>query len=225
MHGLIYLFIQFKYMIMKTLKYILLGILLINIIPLCNSQTSIKSRQVVTLQSVPGNAPGNLLAESKEVLMQRLTYMNIHDVQITQNDAKSELVVTVGDTISKAMLSEILLIQGHVSLKADSIMVLNKENLLEAHADFSEPKFPTLCITFKENKWREFESMTARNINKPVAFVVDDIVYAAPVINEKIAHGKISLTGGGFSKTEVRKLVAVISSGPMPLKFKIVSLN
>jgi preprotein translocase subunit SecD len=171
------------------------------------------------------NAPSKLLDESKEVLIQRLTYMNVHDVQITQNNAKSELVVTVGDTISKAMLSEILLIQGHVSLKADSIMVLNKENLLEAHADFSEPKFPTLCITFKENKWKEFESMTARNINKPVAFVVDDIVYASPMIKEKIAHGKISLTGGGFSKNEVRKLVAVISSGPMPLKFKIVSLN
>lgn len=225
MQGLISIFIKFKFMIMKTLRYIILGIMLITIIPVSNSQNPEIPKQVVTLKSMAENAPSKLLDESKEVLIQRLTYMNVHDVQITQNNAKSELVVTVGDTISKAMLSEILLIQGQVSLKADSILVLNKENLLEAHADFSEPKFPTLCITFKENKWTELESMTARNINKPVAFVVDDIVYAAPVINEKIAHGKISLTGGGFSKTEVRKLVAVISSGPMPLKFKIVSLN
>ena len=67
--------------------------------------------------------------------------------------------------------------------------------------------------------------MTIRNMNKPVAFVVDDKVYSAPLIKDKISHGKISLTGGGFSKTEVRKLVAIISSGPVPLKFTIVSKN
>lgn len=177
------------------------------------------------MKSVPENAPGQLLSESKEVLSRRLGFMGLRDVQITPDQRKSELVITVGDTISNTTLSEILLIQGYVSFKADSILVLNKENLLEAHADFSEPKFPTLCITFKENEWKEFESMTARNINKPVAFVVDDKVYAAPMIKEKISHGKISLTGGGFSKTGVRKLVAVISSGPVPLKFTIVSNN
>jgi len=225
MHGLISVFIKFKFMIMKTLRYIILGVMLITTIFVCNSQTPGMTKQVITLKSVPENVPGKLLTESKEVLTRRLGFMGLRDVQITQNNAKSELVVTVGDTISKAMLSEILLVQGNVSFKADSILVLNKENLLEAHADFSEPKFPTLCITFKENKWRVWENMTARNMNKPVAFVVDDKVYAAPILKEKISHGKISLTGSGFSMTEVRKLVAVISSGPVPLKFTIVSKN
>ena len=49
-------------------------------------------------------------------------------------------------------------------------------------------------------------------MNKPVAFIVDDKVYSTPMIKDKILHGKISLTGGGLSKTEVRKLVAIISS-------------
>jgi preprotein translocase subunit SecD len=148
--------------------------------------------------------------------------MNLRDVQITQNNTKSELVITTGDTISHETLSELLLIQGNVSFKADTILVLNKENLLEVHADFDNPKLPTLCITFKENKWKVWEDMTIRNMNKPVAFVVDDKVYSAPLIKDKISHGKISLCGDGFSKTEVRKLVAIISSGPVPLKFTIV---
>ena len=225
MHGLFSLFIESKFMIMKTLRYILLGIMLIIIIPVGNSQTPGKTKQVITLQSVPENAPGKLLSESKEILSRRLELMSLRDVQITQNNTKSELVITVGDTISNATLSEILLIQGYVSFKADSILVLNKENLLEAHADFDNPEYPTLCITFKENKWKLWEDMTARNMNKPVAFVIDDKVYSAPMIKDKISHGKISLTGGGFSKTEVRKLVAIISSGPVPLKFTIVSKN
>jgi preprotein translocase subunit SecD len=79
--------------------------------------------------------------------------------------------------------------------------------------------------TFKENKWKIWENLTSRNMNKPVAFIVDDKVYSTPMIKDKIPHGKISLTGGGLSKTEVRKLVAIISSGPVPLKFTIVSKN
>jgi hypothetical protein len=225
MHGLIRVFIEYKQMIMKTLKYILLGIMLISIIPLCNSQTPVKTKQVITIQSVPENAPSILLAESKEILSRRLGFMGLCDFQIIQNNTKSELVITVGDTISHVTLSEILLIQGFVSFKADTILVLNKENLLEVHADFNKPEYPTLCITFKEDKWKVLEHMTARNMNKPVAFAVDDKVYSAPLIMDKISHGKISLTGSGFSKTEVRKLVAIISSGPVPLKFTIVSKN
>ena len=225
MHGLISVFIESKFMIMKTLRYILLGVMLITISPFCYSQIPVKNKQVITLQSFPENAPGKLLSESKETLLRRLGFMSLRDVQITQNNTKSELVITVGDTISNATLSEILLIQGYVSFKADSILILNKENLLEVHADFDNPELPTLCITFKENKWKVWEDMTARNINKPVAFVIDDKVYSAPLIKDKISHGKISLCGGGFSKTEIRKLVAIISSEPVPLKFTIVSKN
>jgi len=210
---------------MKTLRYILLGIMLITFIPVCNSQTTDKTKQVITLKSVPENAPSYFLSESKMILSKRLELMSLRDVQITQNNAKSELVVIVGDTISNETLSEILLIQGYVGFKADTTLVLNKDNLLETHADFTNPEYPTLCIAFKENKWKEWEDMTVRNRGKSVAFFVDDKVYAAPIIKEKISHGKISLTGSGFSMTEVRKLVAIISSGPVPLKFTIVSKN
>ena len=225
MHGLISVFIESKFMIMKTLKYLVLGIMLITILPVCISQTPIKSKQVITMQSVPENAPGKLLSESKEILSRRLGFMSLRDVQITQNTLKSELVITVEDTISYETLAELILIQGNASFKADSILVLNKENLLEVHADFNNSEYPTLCITFKENKWKVWENLTARNMNKPIAFVVDDKVYSTPQIADKIPHGKISLTGGGLSKAEVRKLVAIISSGPVPLKFTIVSKN
>jgi preprotein translocase subunit SecD len=210
-------------MIMKTLRYILMGIMVMTILPFCNSQIPVKKKQVITLQSVPTNASTQLLTESKEILLRRLAFMNVRDVLITQNNAKYELVITTGDSISNATLSDILLIQGYVSFKADTVLALTKENLLEAHADLDNPEYPTLCITFKENKRKVWEDLTIRNMNKPVAFVVDDKVYSTPRIMDKISHGKISLTGSGFSKTEVRKLAAIISSGPVPLKFTIVS--
>lgn len=199
--------------------------MLITFIPVCSSQTPARSKQVITLQSMPGNAPDNLLSESKEILSRRLGFMSLRDVQITQDNSKSELVITVGDKISCETLSEVLLIQGRVGFKADSLLMLNKEDFMDVHPDFVNPGQPALCITIKENRWKVWENMTARNMNKPVAFVLDDKVYSAPRITDKISHGKISLTGSGFSKAEIEKLVAVITSGPVPLKFIIVSKN
>jgi len=175
------------------------------------------------LQSVAVNVPSKLLSKSKEILTKRLELMRIRDVQITQNSPNSELVITVGDSISYQTLSDLLLIQGYISFKADSTIALKNEDALEVHSDFNNPEPPTLCITFKEDKWKVLESMTVRNMNKPLAFILDDKVYSAPRIMDNIAHGKISLTGNEFSKTEVMKLVAIISSGTVPLKFTIVN--
>jgi SecD/SecF fusion protein len=298
---------------MKTLRNILTGIMLIIIIPFCNSQIPVKNKQVIILQSVPTNASNKLLSESKEILLRRLAFMSLRDVQIIQNDAKSELVIAVGDTINRETLSEILLIQGHinffetinrqevlkcfgklstgciqnaftllhlrdtihsrsefilgiaedkdtisinscltskavrallpkqvkllwsiypVSVKlynlyciASSDKTFNEQDILEAHTDFENPEYPTLCITFKEKMWKLWDDATIRNMNKSIAFVIDNNVYSAPRILGEIPHGKISLTGGGFSKTEVRKLVAIISNGILPLKFTVVSNN
>ena len=222
MPGLISVFIKSILKIMKTLKYLFLGIMLIAFVPFCNSQVPVKSKHVITLQSVPANASDKALSESREILMQRLTFMNVRDVQISKNSAKSELVITLSDTISQTTLSEILLARGNVSFKSDSSLFLNKVDILEAHSDLSHPELPALTITFRENKWKELESMTARNINKPIAFEIDGKVYSSPYVMDKIPNGKISLTGGGLSKSEVRTLAAIISSGTMSLKFKIV---
>jgi hypothetical protein len=298
---------------MKTLRYILMGVMLIIIIPFCNSQTTVKNEQVIRLQSVTKNSSTKLLSESKEILLKRLAMMNLRNIQIIQNDTKSELVITVRDTINSETLSDILLIQGHInfyetmnrqevlkyfgkqlpgciqdaftllhlrdsihlgsepilgiagakdttsinscltskeirSLFPEQLRLLwaiypgenkqyflycisssdntfNEQNIMEAHADFANPEYPTLCITFKEKVWTLWKDVTIRNINKPIAFVIDNKVYFAPKIRGEIPHGKISLTGGGFSPTAVRKLVAIISNGVLPLKFIVVANN
>jgi len=96
---------------------------------------------------------------------------------------------------------------------------LNERNILEAHADFANPEHPALCITFKEKVWGSLKNTTMRNVNKPIVLVIDNKVYFAPRISGEIPHGKISLTGSGLSKSEVRKIVAIISNGVLPLKF------
>ncbi len=225
MPGFIIVFIEFKHITMKNLRYILMGMLFFAILPFCNSQTQLKKEQVITIQSIPANASPELLSESKEILLRRMTFMSLRDVRITQKDARSELVVTTDDTLSRETLTDLLLIQGHLQFYCSSTPedVLNEQDVLEAHADVDDQGHPTLSITFKEKVWKLLEETTRKNINKTMDFAIDKKVYSSPRISGEIKTGKISLTGSGFSREEVGKLAAIISCRPLPLKFSVVS--
>lgn len=67
-------------------------------------------------------------------------------------------------------------------------------------------------------KWRE---LTKKNIGKPIAVVLDDLVYTAPTVNDEIPNGNSVITGN-FSKQEAEDLVDVLKSGKLPAKAKIV---
>jgi len=195
-----------------------MGLMLFLFTPVCHTQTPVTTKQVITLQSVPGNASDKLLSESKEILLRRLAAMGIRDAGITQQAGVSELVVTVEDTISRATLSDLLLIRGDIHL-GESI---HEQDVKEAHGDFTDPGLAVLCITLKEEAWKRWENETIRHKNQPVDFVIDNKVYGSPWIADKIPHGQISLSGSGFSKDGVRKLAAILSGGTLPLKFTMV---
>ncbi len=220
---------------MKTFRNILAGVIILLFMHSAFTQAPAPKIRVITLQSQGKDTSSKLLGESAEVISARLTCMSLSDFSITKNEAKSALIITVKDTINTRLLREILTAPGKLNFyenagRGDSLVpIFNKKSthaiILEAHADFSDKKHPALCITFSENLWDTFKHATARNIDKPVTLIIDGKVYASPRVNSEIAGGKITLTGGGFSKTEVRKLVALSSNGELPLQFIIASVK
>jgi preprotein translocase subunit SecD len=54
---------------------------------------------------------------------------------------------------------------------------------------------PYVSITFDKKGARLFERITAENVKKRLAIVLDGNVYSAPVIQEKIAGGEARITG------------------------------
>ena len=203
---------------MKTLRYIFMGLMLFLFIPVCHPQTPLTTKQVITLQTVTEHATDKQLSASKEILLRRLAAIGIRDASITRYNGTSGLIITVGDTISRATLSDLMLIQGHMSL-GESI---HEQDLKEAHGDFTDPGNAVLCVILKEEAWKRWEDVTISHKNQPVDFVIDNKVYGSPRIADKIPHGQISLSGSGFSKVEVRKLAAILSGGTLPLKFTMV---
>ncbi len=63
--------------------------------------------------------------------------------------------------------------------------------------------------------------MTARNVGKPIAVVLDNFVYSAPNVNEAITTGN-SQIAGNYSVKEAQDLAQILESGKLPAPAKIV---
>ncbi|MGH7854599.1 MAG: protein translocase subunit SecD [Candidatus Binatia bacterium] len=68
---------------------------------------------------------------------------------------------------------------------------------------------------------RLFEQITAANVKRRLAIVLDNRVYSAPVIQERIGGGRASITGN-FDLKEARDLAIVLRAGALPAPVEIV---
>lgn len=68
---------------------------------------------------------------------------------------------------------------------------------------------------------KEWKTVTEKNIGKPVAVSLDNVVYTAPNINEVIPNGRSQISGN-FTQQEAQDLVNVLGAGKLPAGAKIV---
>lgn len=74
---------------------------------------------------------------------------------------------------------------------------------------------PYVSLEFDSRGARMFERITERNVGKRLAIVLDDNVYSAPVIQERISGGQAQITGR-FNMEEARDLAIVLRAGSLP---------
>ena len=70
-------------------------------------------------------------------------------------------------------------------------------------------------IEFNKEGGKAFSDITATNVGKRLAIVLDGTVYSAPVIREKIPSGRGQITGN-FSVQEASDLAIVLRAGALP---------
>ncbi len=68
---------------------------------------------------------------------------------------------------------------------------------------------------------RVWARLTADNVDRCIAIVMDNYVYSAPKVNGEIKGGRSSITGG-FSINEAKDLANVLKSGKLPAPAKII---
>ncbi len=100
--------------------------------------------------------------------------------------------------------------------------LLTGAHLTEARVEISNQfNEPHVAITFDKKGARIFERITGDNIKKQLAIVLDNTVYSAPVIQDKIAGGRAQITGR-FTMDEARDLAIVLRAGALPAPVNIL---
>ncbi len=80
---------------------------------------------------------------------------------------------------------------------------------------------PYVAIDFNSVGAKRFDQITASNINRRMAIVLDDTVYSAPVIRERISGGSAQVSGS-FSEQEATDLAIVLRAGSLPAPVNIL---
>ncbi len=78
-----------------------------------------------------------------------------------------------------------------------------------------------VSIEFNSEGARIFDKITAENVGKRVAIILDNTVYSAPVVRERISGGKAQITGN-FTMDEAKDLAIVLRAGALPAPVKVV---
>ncbi|MFH1624543.1 MAG: protein translocase subunit SecD, partial [Pseudomonadota bacterium] len=74
---------------------------------------------------------------------------------------------------------------------------------------------PYVTMEFDSRGKRLFDRITAANVNRRLAIILDENVYSAPVIQERISGGRAQISGS-FTTEEAHDLAIVLRAGSLP---------
>lgn len=100
-------------------------------------------------------------------------------------------------------------------------VMLTGDVLSDAKVSIGQFNDPYVSITFDAKGGREFDRITGDNIKKRMAVVLDNTIYSAPVIQDRITGGRAQITGT-FSMQEANDLAIVLRAGALPAPLKII---
>lgn len=107
-------------------------------------------------------------------------------------------------------------------LVVKSEAVMTGEHIADARVSFDQNNAqPYVGLTFTPRGAKIFERVTGENLKKRMAIILDGKAYSAPVIQDKIAGGKATITGR-YTETEARDLAVVLRAGALPAPVNVL---
>ena len=99
--------------------------------------------------------------------------------------------------------------------------VLTGKDLKDSKASADQAGQPVVTLEFNAEGAKKFADLTARNVGKQIAILLDGDVLTAPRVNEPITGGKAQITGSRDAK-DAEHLAILLRSGSLPVKLEIV---
>ncbi len=99
-------------------------------------------------------------------------------------------------------------------------VLLGGESLVDARATYQNGQ-PVISFRFNSQGGRTFANVTAENVGKPFAIVLDGKVLTAPRINEPILGGS-GVISGSFTLQQASDLAVLLRAGALPAPLHLV---
>jgi preprotein translocase subunit SecD len=225
-----------KSTIMKSIFYLFITVVLslTSSFVMHNSSGSAKS---YILQSTGNNITSALLTQSAEIISARLKFYGLDEFDVRAIPEKGQIKVQLADNIQISDIEGLLVSRGDLAfyetsgsnnlsdlLKSNNagkpLLVRSDVESINCNVDKDSQNAVTQ-IKFKPAAVRIWAEATRRNINKPIAIVVDDQIYFTPVVRDAIENGACEITGD-LSQKEVGVFLVLVNNEPLQLSFTLL---
>ncbi|NJD63052.1 MAG: protein translocase subunit SecD [Deltaproteobacteria bacterium] len=100
--------------------------------------------------------------------------------------------------------------------------VLTGDTIKTAKVNFGSQRGGAyVSLSFDPRGTKIFDRVTAENVKRRLAIVLDGTVYSAPVIQERISGGEAQITGD-FTAEQASDLAIVLRAGSLPAPVKVI---
>lgn len=101
---------------------------------------------------------------------------------------------------------------------------LEGDVITEASNDYDDRGRPEVTMNMNPEGARKWKNLTAANVGRPVAILLDNLVYTAPNVQNEIPNGRSSISGN-FTVEETKDMANVLKAGKLPAPTNIVEEN
>lgn len=147
-------------------------------------------------------------------------YLSIENVRA---QLPSNLVIAYGvaERNDKGVKSDILPVYALKFPEGSDKARLEGDGVQQASQDYDDRGRPAVKMLMTKQGERIWADMTTENVGKPIAVVLDNIVYSAPNVINPITGGNSEISGS-FTVEEAQDLANILQSGKLPAPARIV---
>ena len=98
---------------------------------------------------------------------------------------------------------------------------LEGDVVTDARQTLDQTSQPAVSMQMNADGARKWRNLTAENVGRRIAVVLDDYVYTAPMVNGEIPNGQSEISGN-FTLLEAQDLANILKSGSLPAPTQIV---
>jgi SecD/SecF fusion protein len=103
----------------------------------------------------------------------------------------------------------------------DNKVALAGDVIIDARQDYSQSGQPEVIMQMNSAGARKWKNLTANNVGRQIAIVLDDYVYSAPNVQGEIPNGSSSISGN-FTIEEAKDLANILKAGKLEAPTRIV---